>query len=187
MAPAGRLTGLPGPAGRRRPPRRVRMALAGALLVPLLEVTGIVLVSRAIGGWWTFLLLLLAAACGAVLVARAGPRAWRALRREVGEGVVPGRAVGDPVLVLLGGLLLVLPGFLSDLIGLLLVLPFTRPLARTWFRVVVGRRMPTGVFSGQRVRGAPHRRGGRADDADVIEGEIVGEWPPEKGGPTARS
>ena len=78
-----------------------------------------------------------------------------------------------PVLVLLGGLLLAFPGFLSDILGLLLVLPFTRPLARSWFRSVVGRRMPPGVVPGQPPPGPVPRR-----DDDIIEGEVLDEQPP---------
>jgi len=177
VAPAGRLTGpggtTPGPGARRRAPLRVRLILAGWLLLVLAEIVGIALVSRGIGGWPTFLLLVLAAAVGFYLVSRSGARAWRALRTDVREGVVPGRSVGDPVLVLLGGLLLAFPGFLSDILGLLLVLPFTRPLARSWFRSVVGRRMPPGVVPGQPPPGPVPRR-----DDDIIEGEVLDEQPP---------
>jgi UPF0716 protein FxsA len=155
----------------------VRLTLAALLLVPLLEIIGIILVSREVGGWATFLLIVLAAGIGLLLVTRAGVRAWRALRTDVQEGVVPGRTVGDPVLVLLGGLLLVFPGFLTDVIGLLLVMPWTRPLARAWFRAVVGRRMPAGVVPGQPPPGMPDRH----RDRDVIEGEIVHEEPPPPG------
>jgi UPF0716 protein FxsA len=151
----------------------VRLVLAGWLLLVLAEIVGIALVSRAIGGWPTFLLLVLAAGVGLYLVSRSGARAWRALRTDVREGVVPGRSVGDPVLVLLGGLLLVFPGLVSDVLGLLLVLPFTRPLARTWFRSVVGRRMPPGVVPGQPARPPASRQ-----DDDIIEGEVLDEQPP---------
>lgn len=176
MAPAGRLTGPGGgPQGaRRRAPLRVRLILAGWLLLVLAEIVAITLVSRGIGGWPTFLLLVLGAAVGFFLVSRSGARAWRALRTDVREGVVPGRSVGDPVLVLLGGLLLAFPGFLSDLLGLLLALPLTRPLARGWFRSVVGRRMPPGVVPGQPPPGATYRQ----RDDDVIEGEVLDEEPP---------
>lgn len=157
----------------------MRLTLAALLLVPLLEIIGIILVSREVGGWPTFLLIVLGAGIGLLLVTRAGARAWRALRTDVREGVVPGRTVGDPVLVLLGGLLLIFPGFLTDVLGLLLVLPWTRPLARAWFRTVAGRRMPAGVVPGQPPPGMPQR----PRDGDVIEGEVIDE--PEPPGPHA--
>lgn len=150
------------------------------LLIPLLEIVGIVGVSRGIGGWWTFLLLLLGAVAGVIVVSRAGARAWRALRQDATEGIVPGRDVGDPALMLLGGLLLIFPGFLTDLVGLLLLLPVTRSGARAGFRLVFGRRVPAGVVPGQPVPGMSAFRRSPAGSApgEVIEGEVVAEWPP---------
>ncbi|MGG5257094.1 FxsA family protein [Phycicoccus avicenniae] len=153
-------------AGRGRRGRLVRRIVALVfVLVPLLEVLTIVLVARAIGGLPTFLLLVLTSVLGAWVIRREGSRAWRALREAARSGRMPARELADGALVLVGGLLLVLPGFLTDVLGLLAVLPWTRPLARVWLEALVARRLlaPFG--------GGPRRPGD--GPPDVVQGQIV--------------
>lgn len=141
--------------------------------------------------WWTVGLLLLCAVVGAVLVRRESGRTWRALRRAVDTGRMPGRELADASLVLVGGLLLLLPGFLSDLVGIVFILPFTRTLSRRLLAVLIGSRLPAmtvtrfpgqgfNTAAGHGPAGAPGEgdtaRGRRSDD--VIEGEIIDEEPP---------
>lgn len=127
------------------------------LVVPLIELYLIFTVSRQIGLLETIVILLLLSGVGAVLVKREGIKAWRQLRRTVEAGRLPGREVADAALVLVGGVLLVTPGFLTDAVGLLLVLPVTRPLARRALLAVVARRAR---------RRRPPRGGGRVIDVD---------------------
>jgi UPF0716 protein FxsA len=105
--------------------------LAAALLVvPILEIYVIIQVGQVIGGWETLALLLVESALGAWIVKREGRRAWEALSTAFGTGRLPTRELADAALVLVGGTLLLTPGFVTDVFGFFFVLPFTRPLAR---------------------------------------------------------
>ncbi|NUR88677.1 MAG: FxsA family protein [Nonomuraea sp.] len=100
------------------------------LAVPVLEIVLIILVGSAIGGWATVGLLAAGSLLGAWLVRREGRNAWRALQESVQGGRLPERGLADGGVVLAGGVLLMVPGFLTDLVGLACVLPVTRPLMR---------------------------------------------------------
>ncbi len=113
--------------GRRRWRRWVFLAL---LLVPIIEIAAIVAVGRVIGGWPTFALLVLESLFGAWLVRREGVRTWRALNTALQTGRMPSRELADAALVLIGGALLLTPGFVTDIVGFVFILPFTRPLTR---------------------------------------------------------
>lgn len=179
MAPTRRLTGQPGRGGRRpRRPHKLRWALATLLLVPVLELVVIVAVGQWIGLWWTIGLLLAMSALGAWLVRREGSRTWSALRHAVNSGRMPGQELADAALVLVGGVLLLAPGFVSDALGLFLVLPVTRPLSRRWLQAIVGSRILGGVVPAPSGWDPPP---GRSPGADVIEGEIIEEPPQERG------
>jgi UPF0716 protein FxsA len=107
--------------------RRLRLLVG---LWALAEVAVFILVAAWIGLGWTLLAALATTAVGWVLLARQGTRALADLRERARSGRPAGRALGDAGLVAVGGLLMVLPGFLGDLVGLLCLLPFTRGLVR---------------------------------------------------------
>ncbi|MEV4677214.1 MULTISPECIES: FxsA family protein [Actinomadura] len=117
------------------------LIVLGILAVPVLEILVILQVGAAIGGWATAGLLVAEAVLGAWLVRREGRRAWGALNDTLRSGVLQDRELGDAALVMAGGMLLLFPGFLTDVPGLLLVLPFTRPLARRALSRFAERRM----------------------------------------------
>ena len=116
--------------------------LAAALLVlPILEIYVIIQVGQLIGAVPTIVLLVVESALGAWIVKREGRRAWQALSTAFGTGRLPGRELADAALVLVGGTLLLTPGFVTDVFGFFFVLPFTRPVARRWLGWFVSRRM----------------------------------------------
>lgn len=168
-------------------PRRWRLILAGVLLLLLLEIIVLITVAKNIGVWWTLGLLILCAGVGAYLVRRESGRTWRALRGAVDTGRMPGRELADASLVLVGGLLLLLPGFLSDLVGIFFILPFTRTLSRRLLAVLIGSRLPAmniTTFPGAGPSGPGASGTGHAGPTsrraheDIIEGEIIDEEPP---------
>ncbi|MEJ5867908.1 FxsA family protein [Pseudokineococcus sp. 5B2Z-1] len=130
-------------AGSRRSPggRRRWLAVVPPLAV-LVELLGILLVGEAVGAGWTVLLLMAAAALGVVVLVRGGLGGARRAARAAREGRLDGRSasreLGDAGLVALGGLLLVVPGFVSDVVGLACVLPPTRPLVRRLLGAAAG-------------------------------------------------
>jgi UPF0716 protein FxsA len=87
-------------------------------------------VAHAIGVLATVVLLLLTWPLGSWLLRSRGRAAWRRLGAAVSAGRSPGREVLDGALVVLGGVLLIIPGFISDALGLLALLPPTRALMR---------------------------------------------------------
>lgn len=148
--------------GARR--RWIRLALVAAFIgVPLLEIWVLIQVGQVIGPWWTILLLVLDSVFGAWLIRREGGRAWRALRTALQSGRMPARELADGALLLVGGTLMLTPGFVTDAFGFLLILPFTRPVARRLLTQVVARRL----ISGQTTRPGPGPGG------PVVRGEVI--------------
>ena len=103
-------------------------------LVPIIwllaELVVAIQVAHAIGVLYTVLLLIVGWPIGAWALRSQGRAAWRRLNAAMSAGRSPGREVLDGVLVLIGGLLLIVPGFLSDLVGICALLPPTRLLLR---------------------------------------------------------
>ena len=156
------------PRARRRRPRWLAVTFVLLLVVPVLEIAVIIAVGKVIGGWPTLALLVFESALGAWIVRREGARAWHALSSALTSGQMPSRQLADAALVLVGGTLLLAPGFLTDVVGFFLVLPFTRPFARRLLEAAVTRRLLGGVF-----RAGRGPRGGGPSGPDVIEGEVL--------------
>jgi UPF0716 protein FxsA len=100
------------------------------VLVPIAEIYVIIQVGQEIGALWTVLLLIADSLIGAWLLSWQGRRAWAAFQAALAEGRMPHREVLDGVLVVLGGAFLLTPGFLTDIAGLLLLIPPTRAAFR---------------------------------------------------------
>ncbi len=143
-------------------------------MVPVLEIAVVIQVGRVIGTWPTVLLLVAESLVGAWLLTREGPGAWQRLRAALGAGRVPTNELLDGALILVGGALLLTPGFLTDAVGFACVLPPTRPLVRALLRRAVGHRVAAASWTppGRTGRGGP---GGGAGSArpDVVPGEVV--------------
>ncbi|HKA68053.1 MAG TPA: FxsA family protein [Actinomycetes bacterium] len=147
---------------------RVRLILAVLLLiVPLLELYVIIQVGQLIGAWPTIGLLLLESVIGAWLIKREGARAWRTLQAAIGTGQLPGRELADAALILVGGTLLLTPGFLTDIVGFFLILPPTRPIARRMLGWFVTRRL---LVASNRFGPAPPPPGQR-----IVPGQVLDE------------
>ncbi|RJX41854.1 FxsA family protein [Paenibacillus pinisoli] len=124
-----------------------RWILAAIIVVPIIEIWGILRMGDWIGGWNTFLLILVLSAAGALVAQFEGRKVWVEAQRQMQSGQIPGRAMIDGICVLLGGLLLLLPGFFSDLAGIIMLLPFTRPLFRNMILQWLEKRMRSGNFT----------------------------------------
>ncbi len=125
--------------------------------LPILEIYVIIQVGQQIGAIPTLLLLIAESVFGAWLVKREGRRAWIALNEAFRTGQLPGRQLGDAALVLIGGTLLLTPGFVTDVFGFFFVLPFTRPIARKVLGAVIARRALRGAGGTVRRRRGVHQ------------------------------
>jgi UPF0716 protein FxsA len=159
----------------------LRWVFLALLIVPVVEIAAIIAVGRVIGGWQTLLLLVLESFLGAWIVKREGGRTWAALQEALRSGKMPSRQLSDAALVLIGGTLLLTPGFVTDIAGFFFILPLTRPITRAWLEAVVARKLlgpmgewPTGGGGAPSGTGAPASGGGRPD---VIQGEVVDREP----------
>lgn len=166
--------------------RRMPWIGLGLLAFVIAEIALVVWVSGQIGIGWTLLALLVTGALGVVLWRLEGARALESLRTASDEAKAT-RTVGDAVLIFVGGILLLAPGFLSDILGLLCILPFTRPLVRSGVRAAVEPWMqrqrdradlmqahlrPDTVVRGETVDEPRTPGRPRPDDPTVIRGEI---------------
>jgi UPF0716 protein FxsA len=141
--------------------------------IPIVEVWLLIAVGHRIGIWPTVLILVAEAIFGAWLMRREGSRAWKALNEALVGGKVPTGHLADAALILVGGVLLMLPGFITDVFGFLFLLPWTRPFARKLIAFFVARRI-------SRMGGAVLRA--RVDRSNLIEGETV-DVPPKPSRP----
>lgn len=165
------------PTAEMRPPRQhgwvVWAIVAAVVAFPILEVAVLIRSGQAIGFGWTILLMLATSALGGWLMKREGSRAWRALTSAFESGRMPTDELADGALVLVGGTLLMLPGFVSDVAGLLFLLPFTRPLARKALGYAFARQSG-GALTARRI---PDPEAARKDSTvvpgEVVEGDVV--------------
>jgi UPF0716 protein FxsA len=112
------------------------------VLVPFLELYVIIeVVGPAIGAPWTILLLAADSVIGALLFRSQGRAVWRRFNDAMAAGRMPHREVVDGVLVIFGGAFLITPGFITDVVGILMLLPPTRALIRRLLMRVVRRRV----------------------------------------------
>lgn len=115
------------------------------VLVPLAEILVIVQIGGAIGGWWTAGLLIADSLLGAYLLRVEGRRAWSEFRSALEEGRWPGDEVAQGALVIVGGTLLLTPGFLTDVLGFLFLLGPTRRMVARRLRARVGEATTSGT------------------------------------------
>jgi len=147
-------------------PRRRRrwvswLLVTAFVVVPLVEIYVLIQVGQVIGALWTVLLLIADSIFGSWLIRHEGRRAWQALTVALESGRMPATELADGALILVGGTLMLSPGFVTDVVGIVLILPFTRPLARRLLTRLVARRI---IVAG---------RPGPGSDGPVVRGEVI--------------
>lgn len=120
------------------------------IAVPLVELYVILQVGDAIGAVPTIALLAADSALGAVLLRGQGRSVWRQFNAVMRSGRVPQRELLDGVAVIFGGALLLTPGFITDVVGLLLLLPPSRALIRGLVARRIGQRIAVAGFAAER-------------------------------------
>lgn len=114
------------------------------ILLPLAELALLIQVGRWIGVGWTIAIVAATGLLGAALARRQGLRAWLAIRAELREGRMPAATLLDGLLILLGGVVLLTPGIITDLCGFLLLVPVTRRA----FKAFLKRRLERAIQRG---------------------------------------
>ncbi|WP_245789322.1 FxsA family protein [Streptosporangium canum] len=172
----------------------MRLLLALAFLaVPVLEILVFVQVNQAIGVWPAIALLAAGSLLGSWIVRREGRKAWRKLQEAARSGRMPEPGAPGGAMTVAGGVLLMIPGFITDVVGLLFLLPFTRPLMRGLGARFLARRIRTlaektagpGLGSPFGGAGSPFQamRDQPSGSGPVIHGEVIRDEP---GRPAAR-
>ena len=138
------------------------------IVVPIAELAVIIQVGQAIGVWWTIALLIADSVLGSLLMRSQGRAVWRRFNDAMHAGRPPAREVLDGVLVIFGGALLLTPGFLTDVLGLILLIPPTRALVRTVLARRLAHRMVVSMTSPRMARsGSRHDDDGKGSAVDV--------------------
>jgi UPF0716 protein FxsA len=119
----------------------VAILVALFIVVPIVELYVIIQIGSLIGVLSTIALLLADALLGSLLLRHQGRGAWRRFNAALAERRFPGREVADGLLIAVGGTLLLTPGFVTDIVGLIFLVPPTRAIVRGLLRAYVGRRL----------------------------------------------
>ena len=131
---------------------------------PIIEIWTIIQVGQVIGAWWTIALLIADSVLGSWLIRHEGGRAWQALQTALRSGQMPAREIADGALILMGGTLMLSPGFVTDIFGIIMILPVTRPLARVLLARAIERRL---LLHGN------DNRPGSTGSGPVIRGDVI--------------
>ncbi|MFV7708377.1 FxsA family protein [Shewanella algae] len=141
------------------------------VLIPVVELSVLIRVGEVLGSWNTVALVILTAVVGVSLVRSQGLSTLMSVQKKLAAGEAPGQEIVEGMMLAMAGILLLIPGFVTDLIGLILLTPITRsPLARYFYQ-----RMQLKVVAGAQFRAGanpfepPHQRG---QGGDVFEGEF---------------
>ena len=157
------------------------------LLIVAAEVVAFVLVGDHVGFLWALLILILVSACGPFVVRRVGSGVLAHTRERLALGELPTREVLDGLVVLIGGVMICVPGFVGDALGLLLMIRPVRDVVIWVFGHRLARRvqrMPRGRWSFIDARATPvrHYRATRHDGIPLPPG--IPDRPAEPGDPT---
>jgi UPF0716 protein FxsA len=104
------------------------------ILVPLLELYILIKIGGYLGAFQTVALVVFTALLGIVLVRFEGLKTLQQIRQSLSKGIVPAEEMVDGVLIFIGGILLIIPGLLTDLFALVLLIPYTRTIFKRWLR-----------------------------------------------------
>ena len=112
----------------------MRRLLILFILVPLLELYILIKIGGYLGAFQTVALVVFTALFGVVLARFEGLRTLQQIRQSLSQGIVPAEEMVDGVLIFVGGILLIIPGVLTDLFALVLLIPYTRTIFKRWLR-----------------------------------------------------
>jgi len=117
------------------------------IVVPIIELYLLIKLGEEIGAFSTIMIIILTAAAGAWLAKTQGFTAIKAIRNSVNQGRIPANEIIHGFLILLGGFALLSPGVLTDIIGITLLIPFTRKLYMIWIGKIIKNKIRTGKWN----------------------------------------
>ena len=103
-------------------------------LIPLVEIYLLIKLGQNFGAITSILLVIFTGILGAYLARMEGLRTLFRIQETIREGRMPGEELLDALLIAIAGLVLITPGFITDVVGFLLLFPFTRMLAKNWLK-----------------------------------------------------
>lgn len=116
------------------------------IIVPALEIWGIVTAGKALGWGMTLLLIIATGVSGAWLARQQGLQVFQLAQMQMQRGELPGEAILDGICIFAGGLVLLTPGFFTDALGFLLLIPYTRGIIKIWLKKWLRKQMDRGNF-----------------------------------------
>lgn len=159
------------------------------LVVPIVELYVLIRVGDVIGLIPTLAILIAVSIAGTVLLKKEGIATWNRVQLALREGRMPTHEVTDGALILLGGALLLTPGFVTDVFGLAMLFPFTRAGAKVFLRKALGfalvKRFPgtsTAATTGRTVYDARASRTRRVERVTPDPAQLPSEQPPPSDG-----
>ncbi|WP_088103801.1 FxsA family protein [Halalkalibacter urbisdiaboli] len=123
-----------------------RLLLLLIIVVPALEIAVLLLSGQVIGLWPTISLILLTGVLGAWLAKKEGLQTMRLAQLQAGRGEIPSGVVLDGLCILVGGVVLLTPGFITDALGFFLLIPQTRTIAKAFLLRLFDRMIKSGNF-----------------------------------------
>lgn len=142
------------------------------VVLPIAEIMLLINVSASIGGWNTFLIVIVTAAFGAYFVRQQGFSLIQQIQTKLNSGKAPSIEMAEAMLLLVAGVLLITPGFITDVLGFLFTLPFSRaPIANFLMSKVSLKQAGNVHFNHTGFnQSRPHDK---FDDGDTIDGEYT--------------
>jgi len=104
------------------------------IIVPTMELYILIRVGQHIGAFNTVMIVIWTGVLGALLAKMEGLRVLYSVQKDLQEGRMPASKLLDGLLILIGAVLLIIPGLLTDAIGLALIFPFTRVIIKLWLK-----------------------------------------------------
>jgi UPF0716 protein FxsA len=111
-----------------------RLLFAVFMIVPIIEIAFFVIIGNAIGLWPTLLGVLVTAVTGSLVLKWQGQALFTEIRTTMGQGILPARALADAMMVGMAGVLLLTPGYFTDILGILLLIPPVRTAIYAFLR-----------------------------------------------------
>lgn len=119
----------------------MRWLLLALLIIPAMEIGIFVWIGGAIGPWWVVFIIILTGFIGILIAKKQGVETWNRARLSMNNGQLPAEEIIDGICIFVGAVFLFTPGFITDTIGFLLVLPVTRNPFKNLIRAFIKNRM----------------------------------------------